>query len=1081
MVVLISRVIVVFFLLLLKVFSAQSQGARITEIDKAINEKKFEQADVILKSVVENFYAAGKPDSLVNYIFYVGKLARARADADQAVKTVLLFIEKIKRLAPTPATLRQTYIEIGEFYGSIGLNSEAYKSNLEAQRYTLAMPAKKPRDLGLIENNLSTYAQRMGDLNLSQGHGRNALKFFLADPSPNYEGLYIACNGMGSALWYASKIDSAMYFFNMALGYLAKAPATPVNKYYRPAVVQNNLSALYSAQGKTTEAIQALKSTIANLKNFLSTPEPNIKKVTAKTFQFEATDNLAGIYKELGDLRKARDLLEYSYQQKMANLGPGDPAIFISQILLGQLYFAMRDFDKSFQYLNNGLAKIAASDGDYLFWQADACNTLALLYDERHNAQQATYYYERADSLYEVSLQGAYDNIYLEFLTNAALYYAESGQSGKAIAKANKGYKYIVKTQGEETLLAFNQLLNLSEVYYLSGQYAQALSYSRKGLDVVNKRMLNSENLLDSIKTELKKPKAILLKVKAEYELLKAKNVTTLTALLGQLTEALALLERRKSIINDPGDISLLMADHADLLQFIKKLTLDLYLVSRRPEFLDRLIGLHESGNYNRIRARLDMNDSLKFADIPANMQATERQLKLAIPTALQGEEPHVEKMQRYFTAVDNWNKYQETIRLNHPRYYKMRYASIFKSTGEIQKGIPPNTTVVRYFYIGKDLFALVADSKQKEIFPLDNNGIDKKIALLSAYSMDAVKTGEVLLSLHQQLWLPFSKNIYHKKIVIIPDGILYNLNFEILTPVKISSFKELATGSLLTDLTISYHYSLFLLGKAKKNSEQVNNFVGFAPGFSDKIKRDYQAISKDSMEMDKGYLSLLPQPFTIDLATKTRRLLGGSVFINDQSTESTFKSNAGKHKIIHIGTHAESNNDHPEFSRLIFAKNTSAKEEDNSLFVGEIYNCDLTSDLAVLTACESGMPGYQDGEGMISLAHAFNYAGSESILTGLWKIDEQASALILNYFYKNLLDGLPKDEALRKAKLSYLEEAEGRMLSPRYWAGLVIMGDTAPVVLEKRKPVWLWWLVAGGLLIILLTGILIYKRQHRK
>ena len=55
-------------------------------------------------------------------------------------------------------------------------------------------------------------------------------------------------------------------------------------------------------------------------------------------------------------------------------------------------------------------------------------------------------------------------------------------------------------------------------------------------------------------------------------------------------------------------------------------------------------------------------------------------------------------------------------------------------------------------------------------------------------------------------------------------------------------------------------------------------------------------------------------------------------------------------------------------FSRLIFAKNTSEENEDNSLFVDDIYNCNLTSNLAVLTACESGKPGYQDGEGMIRL-----------------------------------------------------------------------------------------------------------------
>ena len=47
-------------------------------------------------------------------------------------------------------------------------------------------------------------------------------------------------------------------------------------------------------------------------------------------FQFLATDNLAGIYKELGDLKKAGELLEYSYSQKQKNLKPDNPAIFIS-------------------------------------------------------------------------------------------------------------------------------------------------------------------------------------------------------------------------------------------------------------------------------------------------------------------------------------------------------------------------------------------------------------------------------------------------------------------------------------------------------------------------------------------------------------------------------------------------------------------------------------------------------------------------------------------------------------------------------------------------------------------------------
>lgn len=94
---------------------------------------------------------------------------------------------------------------------------------------------------------------------------------------------------------------------------------------------------------------------------------------------------------------------------------------------------------------------------------------------------------------------------------------------------------------------------------------------------------------------------------------------------------------------------------------------------------------------------------------------------------------------------------------------------------------------------------------------------------------------------------------------------------------------------------------------------------------------------------------------------------------------------------------------------------------------------------------------GLRLGEGMISLAHAFNYAGSKSILTGLWKIDEEVSMQFMDEFYRNLSVGLPKEEALRKAKLWYLKNNTGRALALQYWIGLVLMGDTTPLQVTQN------------------------------
>jgi len=1050
----------------------------IAAIEKLYEAKNYHEATKQLKAGINEMTRVRNADSLNTYIIWAGKLESKNTDKDKAIQQVNQLVSTIKTLTTSPATLSQAYIEAGELFGLLSKNEMGYNANQQALQYAITVnDEQRVVRLANIENNMATFAQRMADISLSITHDRKALQWMAQLRTPDYQKLYLVYNSMGSGMYYMSKLDSGIYFFNKAMDALAKAQPTAENRFYRPAIIQNNIAGIYGVQGKATAGITAMKNTISYLKLFLATKEPHPKKQNATEFQFEAIDNLAGIYKELGDYKQAHDLLFYSWQQKQKLLPEGNDAVLKSEVLLGQLYFAMREYEKALQFLNSGLAKIAVADGDYLFWKADACNTMALLYEAKKDPVTAARFYEKADSLYEESLQGEYDNIYLNFLNNAATFYATTGQEQKAIAKANKGYNYLVKAQGAQTLMASSGLVTLAEVSFSSHRYQQALGYADKAVAVMNSVARSSSSLLDSVKAELKKPKAILTKVKAQYELLPVKNVANLTSLLTALDEALALLERRKSVIGNTDDAGLLVADHEDLLQFIKKINADLFRLTKNGTYIDRLVGLHESGLYNRIRSRLDANDSLQFVNLPQGTQANEIKLQAAITAALEGSGTHNENMKAWFAATNNWKNYQEKLKRTNPRYYKMRYGSIYKSLGDLQQTIPAGTTVVRYIFNDESLFAVVADNKQKQLYPLKGKLLQEQIAALSQHSMDAVKTSELLYGLYQQLWAPFATAISNKKIVIIPDGILYNLSFEILTPTKIASFNDLATKSLVANHAISYRYSLFLLEAPNKNAAANGNFVAFAPGFTDAIKSKYRNDIKDGEAADDSYLSLLPQPFTISLVSKIQKLFGGNLYLNEQSTITNFRSNARRHSIIHIGTHAESNNLHPEYSRLIFAKSASAPLEANSLFMPDIYNCDMSSGLTVLTACESGKPGYKDGEGMISLAHAFNYAGSESILTGLWKIDEQASMQLMDEFYQNLAAGLPKDEALQQAKLWYLKNNNGRMLAPQYWAGLVLMGDTAPLQLQPNRSYTLWWIALG----VALLGLLLYFTIKKK
>ena len=107
-----------------------------------------------------------------------------------------------------------------------------------------------------------------------------------------------------------------------------------------------------------------------------------------------------------------------------------------------------------------------------------------------------------------------------------------------------------------------------------------------------------------------------------------------------------------------------------------------------------------------------------------------------------------------------------------------------------------------------------------------------------------------------------------------------------------------------------------------------------------------------------------------------------------------------------------------------------------------DIYNLSLNADLVVLSACETGIGELKRGEGIISLARAFAYAGAKSIVTTLWSVDDARTKDLMVFFYRNLLQGMPKDEALARARSDYFEKYKGANAHPYFWAGFVGIGD---------------------------------------
>ncbi len=133
--------------------------------------------------------------------------------------------------------------------------------------------------------------------------------------------------------------------------------------------------------------------------------------------------------------------------------------------------------------------------------------------------------------------------------------------------------------------------------------------------------------------------------------------------------------------------------------------------------------------------------------------------------------------------------------------------------------------------------------------------------------------------------------------------------------------------------------------------------------------------------------------------------------------------------------------------------------EEDGILTALEVSEMDLTRlELAVLSACETGLGKESKGEGLLSLQRAFQAAGARSVVASLWSVDDRATQSLMSDFYRVAWDPekiVSRAEALRQAQLSMLRdgvrrgsvkelvaEKGTRRVPPFYWAGFVLSGD---------------------------------------
>lgn len=292
------------------------------------------------------------------------------------------------------------------------------------------------------------------------------------------------------------------------------------------------------------------------------------------------------------------------------------------------------------------------------------------------------------------------------------------------------------------------------------------------------------------------------------------------------------------------------------------------------------------------------------------------------------------------------------------------------------------------------------------------------------------------------------------KHLIVLADNLVKSLPFNSLLTEQSGtedSFKDFQY--LINNCSIAYDYSLqsFLRHKKKKRRTRQNFYVGFSPEYAESPTEI--AYNQDSVQSTLDYFALrggvvnLPnaKQGVIDISTQFE---SGIAHISMNASKALFKKNLGTSDIIHFAGHAVIDNDNPEYSQFLF----SGTNEDLNLHAHELFDLRMDTELAMLSACDTGKGDVQSGKSLQSISQAFSFAGASSLTMSFYKIPDAQTALIDKYFIQNVQKGIRLDEALQQSNLKYLEQSSEKYAHPFYWAGIALSGKTEPL---KKRSFW--------------------------
>ncbi|MFC2089162.1 CHAT domain-containing protein [Bacteroidota bacterium] len=438
----------------------------------------------------------------------------------------------------------------------------------------------------------------------------------------------------------------------------------------------------------------------------------------------------------------------------------------------------------------------------------------------------------------------------------------------------------------------------------------------------------------------------------------------------------------------------------------------------------------------------------------------------------------------KLFHLSDDYHNLLDSLEANYPKYFNLKYNPNFITPSEVQKNLSHKEALVEYVLYDTILTTFVIDKENIHVLSqnLEPGFGEKCFAYYSLlqnqdFSKGVHETYKEYVQLgrmfYETLVAPVLEVTKSREITFVPDGEIMYLPFESFVTKDVDNeyINYMQLPYLIYDLSVGYSYSSTMLFSPRlRHKIPKNKVLAFAPSYTSLLNAD------DSLMRDRQVMPtfLLPLPGANQEVSYISKTVPSDIYIDSAASEGTFKAKASDYSILHLAMHTIMNDEEPMFSKLAFTRNANDTTEDDDLFTYEIYNMKLNAEMVVLSSCSSGYGRMQKGEGMMSMARGFIYAGCPSIVMTLWQVSDKSSSELMSNFYRHLRKGKSKKKSLRQAKIDYIETSDNLKSNPYFWSAFMVVGDNSPLY-RRNAGIYLGIFLFA---FVLITVGITYKKQ---